>query len=399
MTFQTTDHIVIIGASAAGIAAAREIRKNSPDIAITLITEEAHLPYHRPSLTERIGNPAIEDRPTFRLEKESWFEEQHIRFIPGDQITTLDTTSKVVTAASGKQFSYDRLILAVGSNPFVPMQDALKLSNVYSVRTLDDARRLYDAAKQAKHAVVIGGGLLGLEAVQALLKLGLKVEVIELAERILPMQLDPDGSRIFGDIITKAGATLHLGAKIERIEGESSAEAVKLASGERIATDLIIFSIGVRPSINLAKNAGITVNRGITVNDRMETSAPGVYACGDCAEFGRNPALWMPALRMGAVAGTNAAGGSALFTLEEYPAMLSAFNTKVYSVGDIGRNSAENYRALEAIDVEKGIYKKLYFSNDTLVGGILIGDIKKSGALSKAIASKTTITDADLLLN
>ncbi len=379
--------IVIVGASAAGLTAAQEARKVSADAEITLISEEQHLPYHRPSLTELIGDETVEKRANFYLQKEEWFAQQKIRLLRGLKATAVDREKRTVTLSDGTRLPYDRLILAVGSKPFVPMAGVLEKENVFAVRTLDDARKVSKCANAAKSAVIIGGGLLGMEAANALLKKKLAVHIIELADRALPMQLDPEGSQFFGKIIATQGIFFHLSAQTDRIAGEKRATAVTLKSGEDIPADMVIFSIGVRANIELAQTIGLTVNRGIVVNENMETSVPGIYACGDCAEFGRGVQLWMPAVKQGTVAGVNAAGGTAQFKPDDYPAMLKVFGTQVYSVGDVGRDPDPSvYSTLRSDDETSNIYRKLYLRDGKLVGGILIGDIKRAGALSKGIA-------------
>lgn len=390
----TTTRIVIIGASAAGLSAAQEARKTSNMATITLLSEEPHLPYHRPSLTEYIGDASVERRPNFLLQPEEWFAAQRMDLRRATRATAIDRDKRQVALASGEMVPFDRLILAVGAQPFVPMTDALSRENVFAVRTLDDARKV--AAATATSAVVIGGGLLGLETANALKKKGLSVHIIELADRVLPMQLDPEGSTFFSKILTAHGMQLRLGAQVDRFEERNGrVTGVLLRSGERVATDLVVFSIGVRANIALAQAAGLTVGRGIIVNEKMETSAPGIYACGDCAEFGRGPQLWMPAVKQGAVAGANAGGGSATFRPDEYPAMLKVFGTQLYSVGDIGRDAQAAYETPYRIDEAAGRYRKLWVREGELVGGILIGDIRRAGALSKGIQQGLALSEAE----
>jgi len=379
--------IVIVGASAAGLSAAQEARKQAPEAHITLVSGEPHLPYHRPSLTELIGDDAVERRPTFYLQRESWFQEQNIVFLRGVWAAKIDLAAHTALLDSGALVPFDRLILAVGSTPFVPLAGALDKERVFAVRTLDDAHRVARCALQCRETVVVGGGLLGLEAANALLKRGHRVHVIELADRMLPLQLDPEGSRFFQHIAEKAGVVVHLSAQTERVLGDDIARGIVLKSGEEVSADMVLFSVGVRANVALAQEAGITVNRGIVVNARMETSAPGVYAAGDCAEFARVPQLWMPAVKEGAVSGANAAGGAAEFVPDVYPAVLKVFGTQLYAMGDVGRDPQGNYEVFRVGDETTGRYRALFFRDGHLTGAILIGDIKLAGTLTKAIAT------------
>ncbi|MBP7738053.1 MAG: NAD(P)/FAD-dependent oxidoreductase [Spirochaetes bacterium] len=387
----SSDSIVIIGASAAGISAAREIRGINNDIQVDIFSEETHFPYYRPYLTEYIGDEAIEKRSNFYLNPESWYAEKKVSLHRGERIAAVDAGAGTVETESGKKHPFGRLILANGSSPFVPDPEAIKKKNVYTVRTISDARNVHARALQKGPAIILGGGLLGLEAAYSLSKMGLQVAVVERNDRILPRQLDSECSAILEGIISKTGVRLITGKAVESITGGDLAESVILAGGEELPAGLVIFSIGVRPNVDLAKTGGAQVNRAVVVNERMETSVPGIYACGDVAEFnGKNIALWMPALKQGKVAGSNAAGKEAVFIDEVYPAILNSFGTRIYSVGDfcVDRKEGE-FRVHEARDEERGNFKKMFFVNDRIVGLILIGDISESQKLTAAIKNGT----------
>jgi len=391
--------ILVIGASAAGISAVKEIRKLNKKVDITVVTEETHFPYYRPFLTEYIGDKSVGGRSGFYLNKDSWYKENKINFFQREKVLEINTFNKSVKTNAGSEFTYDKLILANGSSPFVPMKGALEKENVFAVRTLDDAAAVEKYSDKAKRAVVIGGGLLGLEAADSLMKRGLEVVIVEFAKRLLPRQLDDEGSEILSKIVMDRGAVLRLGAGAESLEGEKIVTSVKLNTGETIETDIVIFSIGVRACTDLAEKCRLETNRGVVVNEKMETSEPDIYACGDVADFAGTPALWVPAIKQGRVAGINAIGGDEVFKSDKYPAVLNSFGTRIYSVGDIcGGDNIENYITMMSIVPEKGIYKKLYFMNETLVGGILIGDISKSMAMLKGINSEIGVAEAAALL-
>lgn len=389
------DGILIIGASAAGVAAAREIRAVDQAVPVNIITEERHLPYYRPSLTEYIGDSKIEARSNFFLNPEAWYREKNVGLKLGTKVVQIDPAGKTVKTASGEQFSFGKLIFANGSTPFVPFKDAAGKSNVFSIRTLDDARAVNELSGKVKTAVVIGGGLLGLEAAYSLIGKGVKVTVIEGSDRILPRQLDPESSLIVQDIVTGAGVSLVLGRPIESIQGAGSATGVKLVDGEIIPAEMVIISIGVRPNSEIAKSCGITVNRALVVNERMETSIPGIYACGDVAEFnGKCVSLWMAAMKQGKVAGSNAAGKPAQFLDEVYPVILNSFGTRIYSAGDICQDKKEGECRVHATsDIVKNHHKRLFFINDRLAGFILIGDISDAQKLAMAVKNGSAFGD------
>lgn len=376
--------ILIVGASAAGMSAAREARKTDPSVRVTAVTEESHLPYYRPLLTRRIADEAVERNPSFLLNREEWYGENSIELVLNERIVSLDTGAGIARAESGRVFPYDRLILATGSSPFVPMEGALDRENVFAVRTLDHARAVSLCLDTAERVVVVGGGVLGIEAADAVVRSGRQAWIVEMAERILPLQLDEEGSVMLESILRERGCRLMLGDSLESLAGERRVDKVRLKSGGEIPADAVIFSVGIRPRTELAVSLGITVNRGMIVNERMETNLSGVYCCGEAAEFGRCIGLWMPSVRQGTVAGRNAAGGDAVFTNEDYPATLNAFGTTVFSIGDLGKKEeAGRYSVVKRSS--PGLYKKLYFLGSVLSGGLFIGDNRKSQALLAAM--------------
>jgi NAD(P)H-nitrite reductase large subunit len=381
------NNIVIIGSSAAGISAAKEILAVDPQISITVITEDSHYPYYRPYLTEYIGNKAVEEKSNFYLNDEDWYLQNNVRLVLDEKIISIDTGNKTVLADSGSTYRYDKLILATGSSPFVPIQGALEKKNVFTVRSLDDARRVNDYASTIARAVVVGGGLLGLEAAHSLNASGIDVTVVELSSRLLAMQLDPEGSEFFLSIVSGSGVHVCLGESVEEIYGDEYATGVRLGSGRVIETGMIIFSIGVRSNLDLAIATGIRVDRAVLVNEKMETSHADIYACGDVSQYnGKCVALWMPAIKKGKVAGSNAAGKEMIYDDEPYPTVTNSFNARLFSFGDVTIDeTAPESRVYRIIDHGAAVYKKLFFSNDRLRGFILINDMALAPKLSAAV--------------
>ncbi|MCU0846636.1 MAG: FAD-dependent oxidoreductase [Spirochaetes bacterium] len=390
-----SNRILVIGASAAGISAVKEIRSINQGVDITMITDEKYNPYYRPYLTEFIGNNRVLEKPNFFLNPDKWFAENRIGLVLGRRVTEINQPGKYLLDEKGEKHEYGKLILACGSRPFVPISGALEKKNVFSVRTLDDAKRTSQYATGIKKAIIIGGGLLGLETANSLMGLGVSVTVVELSDRILPVQLDAECSSIMEGILKKAGTDLVLCESVDSISGGEVATGVILKSGREIGTDMIIFSIGVRSNIDLAKNSGIKTNRAILVNERMETSEPDIYACGDAAEFmGKTIALWMPAVKQGKVAGSNAAGRTASFEQEEYPAVLNAFGTRLYSIGNKCLDEDEDrVKIIRKSDEAKGDFKKLFFLEEILVGAILIGNISDGQKISVGIKGRMKHND------
>lgn len=378
-----TRDILIIGASAAGVSAAREIRAVDSSVPVKLFSEERDWPYYRPFLTEAIGDEGVEKRSGFLLNPEEWYEKNGIEVKRDEKVVRIDPGEREILTAGGERHSFGRCIIATGSRPFVPFPNALERENVFAVRILRDAAAVRQCAERSTSAIVVGGGLLGLEAAHFLSARGLAVTVVEASDRILPRQLDPEYAEIACGIIEKHNVELVMGKTVESIMGEGRATGLRLSTGDELPADMIIFSMGVRPDVELARDCGIRVERAIVVNERMETSLPGIYACGDVAEFkGRTIALWMPAVRQGKTAGSNAAGHPAVFEEEVYPAVLNLFGTRLFSAGDLCQERPEGeYRPCTERDDEKGHYKKTFYIDDRLAGFILIGNISESKKL------------------
>lgn len=231
--------------------------------------------------------------------------------------------------------------------------------------------------------MIIGGGLLGLELGWQLRKLNIEVSVIEMMQRLLPRQLDEEASVLFEESVKATGIKVIKGVQTQEIVGEPKAEGVMLTTGEVIKGDLIIFSIGIRADVQLAKNAGLTTDRGIIVNDFMQTSVKNIYAAGDCAEYsGINYAIWPEAVEQGKVAGLNAIGSKTVYEPVVPFNIYHGMNLRLFSMGDVGGNPVNQYEVHRVGEIEH--FEKYYYVNDHLVGGILMGNISKSGKLKKA---------------
>lgn len=391
--------ILIIGASAAGITAAKEIRKLNQTADISILTDEPHEPYYRPFLTEYISNPAVVAKPNFYLNPRAWYQTNNIQLSLGEKVTAINPVAKTARTAQDREWGYDKLILANGSNPFVPVPGILAKENVFAIRTFEDAQKVAQYARTAQRAVVIGGGVLGIETAHALVQKQLQVTIIELANRILPLQLDEEGALVFQAALEKHGVELKLNTLTEAFAGQAKVSAITLKSGEELPADMVLFCIGVRANLELAVGCGLQTNRGVVVNEKMETSVPDIYACGDVAECGRNLALWTVAQEQGRIAGLNAIGEPAAFEAANYATRLQSFDTKIYSIGDVGRQEhLKNYTTLGRKIPAEFVYKQLYFKGDKLSGGILIGDIKKASPLSKAVNQNLSLPETLALL-
>jgi NADH oxidase (H2O-forming) len=402
---------IIVGNGAAGYYAATSIRKNDPKAVIRMLSAEAVPTYYRPQLSDYLAHDLPDKK--FYISPESWYKENNIDLMLNVKVSTLKTDDKKVVLEDGREFSYDKLILANGASNFVPKINGCHLKGVFTLKDIEDADNIKSYMQTAKKAVIIGGGLLGLEAAWEMKNCGLDVTVVEFFPRLLPRQLDDEGSSIFKSFADKSGIALALGDSVEEIlsnaaeaSGNSNdfqsnkVKAVKLKSGTVIETDMVLFSVGIRPNKSLAEESGIICNKGIVVNNRMETNIKDIYACGDIAElsgivFGN----WAAAVEMGKIAGKNAFGENAEFNNFVFSVIFKALNTEVFSAGTIDYED-KALKQLSFTAPEKGVYKKLFFKNEKLVGSILLGDIKKAVKILTSIKQEKnieTVTAEELL--
>ena len=289
-----------------------------------------------------------------------------------------------MTFSDGIRLKYDKLVYALGSECFIPPIPGHEKPQVIAIRRITDTEKVGALLPQTKHAVVIGGGVLGLEAAWELKKAGLEVTVLELAPQLMGRQLDAGAGEFLKDLIQNVGIAIHLNVKIEAIEGETDVTGVRLGDGTVVPAELVVVSAGVRANVGVAKDAGAEIGRAIKVNAFMETTIPSVYACGDCAEYeGINYAIWPQAVEMGRTAGANAAGDGLVYHTVPAALTFNGMETSLFAVGDVGKNSEIEYTVKHEEDPEKKIYKTRYYANGRLTGAILIGDTKEMQSVTE----------------
>ena len=385
----TENMYAIIGNGAAAISAAQAIRERDKTGSIYMISNEEYPAYNRPMLTKSLV--AGLDAAQIAVQEPSWYEENHVFQMLGKNVVSIDTQKKEIHTADGAKFKYTKLIYALGSECFIPPIAGADQPEVIAIRRLADTQKVAELLPQTKEAVVIGGGVLGLEAAWELKKAHCRVTVLELAPRLMGRQLDENAGEMIKAISEAQGITIHTGVQIEAIEGGGHVTGVRLGDGRVFPAQLVIVSCGVRANAAIAKEAGIETERAVVVNSRMETSAENVYACGDCAQYqGVNYAIWPQAVEEGKVAGANAAGEALEYTT--VPAALSfhGMNTALYSIGDNGSNPDLVYKTVEFKDTARKQYEKYYFRNNRLCGVILIGDVSRMAELTEAVEKKAS---------
>jgi len=379
---------VIIGNGAAGYYAADAIRKHDQDGGIHIISEEKLLTYFRPKLSKFIGFPV--DAEKFLVAPENWYSDNNIKVTLNTKVKKINPDQKLLLLSDGSIIRYSKLILASGSHAFVPPVPGNDKENVFSLKSIDDAEAIKKQIPISKSAVVIGGGLLGLEAAWSMHHAGLNVTVLERSDGLLTRQLDAEGAKIFKDMVDNSGVNIMLNASTEEILGDKKVTGIRLASGEIVPTDIVLFSSGVRPNKELPEQSGIAADKGVIVNDRMETNKPDIYACGDIAEFnGKVFGNWPAAMNMGKVAGTNASGSDMQFKEFVTSFNFDSMNIKLFSCGSF----TENNESIAHKDPTTNAYMKLYFDSDKIIGGFLIGDTKRAPEMLNSVKAGLSYTE------
>lgn len=379
---------VIIGAGAAGVTAAEAIRRTDPDGAVTLLSAERETPYSRPMLSKA---PLLSlELKKMEMREPEWYRRQRIDLRLGAAADALDTERRTVSCG-GETLPYDKCILATGAKNFIPPFQGRESVPICDIRTIDDLRRVRRMAGRGKRAVVIGGGVIGLEMAAELNHYGLEVTVLEAMERLMPRLIDKKTSLWLQEQLP----ALHIvtGVAIQSLRREDGVTIVEEKDGRAWPCDVLIVSCGVRADTALAQAAGIACERAVVVNERMETSARDVYACGDCAQYqGFNAALWSQSISQGTVAGVNAAGGDLTYTGCDTSLVLNLDGVGLFALGDLGQNDDGRYRIEETswgarrpfqVDPRRPAVpgRGLRVWHDgKLVGAALLGDLSKMQA-------------------
>ena len=385
----TKNFYVILGGGAAGFYAASAIRERDRTGSVIMISDEPYRPYNRPMLTKSIM--AELDGEQIAIEDESWYEENKIRLLLEKQVEAIDTENKEVILSDGLKLTYTKLIYALGSECFIPPIKGKDKKEVISIRRLEDTKKIGAMLPKVKNVVVIGGGVLGLEAAWEMKKAKCHVTVLEAAPLLMGRQLDQGAADMLKLISEGKDIQIHTGAQITEILGEEHVTGVQLAGGEIFPADLVIVSAGVRANIAAASQAGIETDRAVVVNEHMETSIPDIYACGDCAQYqGINYAIWPQAMEQGKVAGANAAGEPLVYKGVSAALNFHGMGTALFAAGDNGKNSNLVYKTVEFKDMGKKQYRKYYFLTNRLCGVILIGDVSAMAKMTQLLEQHAT---------
>lgn len=370
----THSRIILVGNGMAGVRLLEELRHIAPgQHHITVFGAEPHLPYNRVLLSPVLsGEQAPED---IVLRPQSWYDEQGIVLHRGRRVVAVDRRRRVVTADDGTQAPYDHLVLATGSTPFVPPVPGHTLPGVLAYRDLGDTQAMIDAATRHRHAVVVGGGLLGLEAASGLAQRGMQVTVVHLRPWLMERQLDAAAAALLQQALEARGLRFELGAQTRALRGDERVRALQLEDGRELPADLVVFAAGIRPHTALAERIGLLCQRGIVVHDTLQTvTDPRIWAVGECATHrGVSYGLVAPLYEQARVCATHLAQvGLGRYEGSRPSAQLKVSGISLFSAGDF--EGGEGSEQILLSDPYAGVYKKLVIRDDRLVGACLYGD-------------------------
>ncbi|RLB21114.1 MAG: NAD(P)/FAD-dependent oxidoreductase [Deltaproteobacteria bacterium] len=394
---------VIIGNGIAGITAAETIRLLDPTSSITLIAGETFPPYSRPMLGMLVEG-AIDDRQMI-LKEELFYREFQIDAKIGHWVEELDVPNKVVRTSKGERIPFDRLLIATGANPVRLSVEGSELQNIFFLRNREDAVKISQAAKSAKAAVVIGGGLVGLKAAHALRKRGLKVTIVEKLSYLLPFIADGRGGELVQREAENMGIEVITSAQVSGFEGGPRISGVFLEGATTITCQIVVVAAGVRPALSFVDPNQVQVCNGLVVNEFLETSAEGIYAAGDVAEVmdlvrgeNRLVPIWPEAASQGRVAGINMVGFRKAYEGAMARNVLRFEGIDLLSGGLIGPDNGMNLRIIEYEDRRAGTYRRFVLNGDRLVGVVMVNKIEQGGVVLSLIKRRAALKIPDRLL-
>jgi len=389
---------LIIGNSAGGIGAAEAIREVDKAGTVAIVSDEPYPVYSRPLISQHLSEGRPLEKMLYR--PADFYEKNKIKTLFGGKVARIDFSGRTLGLESGRTIGWQKLLIATGGSPIVPGMEGKDLKGVFTFTTLDDAKAIDKFLKQRQgriKAVVIGGGLIGVSATEALLKRGVEVSIVEMKDWVLNTILDEEAAALEAEALVKAGVDIITGHTVARINSSLLGEVngASLDDGRSISCDMVVAAIGVAPRLDLVADNGVKTNRGIIVDRRMATSIAGVYACGDVSEahdfvYGENRVtpVWPNAYTGGRVAGLNMAGKKAEYEGGTAMNALKYFGVNILSAGMVNPPD-DSYEVL--IKRGDGIYKKVIIKDGKILGMVFAGDIEKAGIIYNLMKDKVKV--------
>ncbi len=381
----TDRNYLIIGGCTAAVSAADAIRQRDATGHITLLSAENYLPINRPMLIKEI-DVVVTEPETIQAHSAEWYEKRKLDFRLGCTATAIHPETKTVETADGQVFSYDKLIIATGAECFIPPIKGSDKPGVIAVRHFEDTKELWDRMATAKSAVVIGGGILGLEAAREFMRSGIAVTVLEATPQIMWRQIDAVSSSLLRQAMKKMHIECYEGVNVVEIEGEGKPTAVRLSDGRVFPADVVVMSCGVKANTQIAVTAGVQADRAIPVDMFMRTNVEDIYACGDCCYYdGVNYQLMAEASAQGRVAGAHAAGDPNVYFANRLIGMhVEGIGATMFAIGDAGKNEKLPYKTVKTQDELRNRHETYWFSGGALKGAVVINaDEKMQDVIAK----------------
>ena len=378
---------VIVGASASGINAARTLREHDKDADIILVSKDDHV-YSRCILHHFLdGRRDIED---LDFSPDNFFEMYKIKWIKGVEVIGIDIKEKLLKLSNEDNLRYDKVLLATGSSSFLPPIENLRsANNVIGLRNLDDAIKIKNIARKVKNVVILGAGLVGVDALAGLLDYNINITLIEMGDRLLPLQLDKYAANIYEERLKKEGVNLKFGVRAEKVivDDENNPISIKLNTGEEVPCELIIACTGVRSNVGFLKDSGIECDKfGLIINAKGETNVRDVYGAGDIT--GRNP-IWPTAVKEGMIAANNMVGKETF--MEDYFGSKNTMNFCGVATMSLGMVVKPDESYEEITDIDGKDYKKIIYKDGAIYGAIVQGDLSYVGVLTQLIKQKINV--------
>ncbi|MFO7930694.1 MAG: NAD(P)/FAD-dependent oxidoreductase [Thermodesulfobacteriota bacterium] len=395
---------VIIGNGVAGVTAAETIRQHDASGDISMISDETFPPYCRPMISNFLEGAVPSEKLPIR--GKDFYDKNRITPVLGSRAAFLDPDSCMVTTKDGRQLPYDRLLIACGADPRRLDAGGTELENIFFMRNINQVRQMIDALPQVKNALVLGGGLVGFKAAYSLLRRGVSVTMLIRSGYPLSMQVDETAGRMIREVLQSHGLTVRTGVSVEAFEGSGRVEKALMSDGNRTACDMAVIGKGVFPAHGFVPVDRIKTDAGILVDENMHTSASGIYAAGDVAEYfdlSRQKhwvnAIWPEAVSQGRVAGMNMAGHRISYRGSLSRNVIRMFDTDVMCAGRVSeRDVDESCRTATAFDPRRNTYRKLVFEGNILVGFVMVNNVEQGGVLTSLVTSRMPVDISDRYL-
>lgn len=382
--------LIIIGSGMVGCRLIERILAEFPQrYDIRVFNKEPSGGYNRIMLSPVLARE--KSIPDIMTHDHDWFRQRSVQFHSGTTISKIDTERQTVTTDSGDSFPYDKLVFATGSNPFILPIDGCQLPGVVTFRDIRDVNSMISSSQTQKNAVIIGGGLLGLEAASGLSKLGMNVTVIHRSDVLMNVQMDDVSGGLLKNSLEKSGIYFEMNANTVSIQGVDFVTGVELACGKVIPADLVVMAVGIRPNVSLAIKAGLTVNRGVVVDDQLKTSINNVYAVGECVEHrGELYGLVAPLYEQADVLAKTLSNLNSAYLGSAVSTKLKVTGINLFSAGDF--HDSKDSESLVYQDYSQHIYRKVVLKNNKIHGAVMFGDVSGSNWIFQNLVEKNDMS-------